>query len=68
LQLYLGYLSIPKVARESVPYNALNDTGTLTGHTGSGRTLPLAIPIFILYSLATSELSSIPHWFVVIYV
>jgi hypothetical protein len=34
-----------KVARELVPYNALNNTGTLTGHAGSGRigrTLPLS--------------------------
>jgi hypothetical protein len=41
-----------KVAREPVPYNALNNTGTLTGHAGSGRigrTLPLSILISNAY-------------------
>src|SRR5918994_684734 len=46
-----------KVAREPVPYNALNNTGTLTGHAGSGRierTLPLSKLISTPSILATS--------------
>jgi hypothetical protein len=37
IALSLRYPSMIKVAREPVPYNALNNTATLTGHAGSGR-------------------------------